>query len=304
MEGEKSLSDIYNLIQSTNKNLCDKIEGVSNDLKILAENVNKEVKEVKQKVLILEAENNTLKERLQTIERTLRKNNVVFYGIEEIENETFEHLAYQIKNLLKEKLAVDPPIIEFTNIFRLGKASNKKRPILVKLLSYETKINILKNKTKLKGTGIFISEDLSKENREERNILVKNLKEARGKNKQASIRGNRIIIEGEAYTSEELQNNQNNLQTNGYYSPPAARKTTSEPSTPVTLNQSEQNLEKKREESIKETSEEINFEYSEEEEIGGQKRKLEDKEKKKEERQLQKIPSPTFKKHRTTRKNK
>ncbi|KAJ8949944.1 hypothetical protein NQ317_011059 [Molorchus minor] len=128
------------------------------------------------------------------------------------------------------------PEIQIINAFRLGKSSNEKRPVVLQILSYTAKLDILKNRAKLKGTGIFVNEDLIKEDRENRQILVKKLKEARTNNKEARIKGKNIIIDGISYNSKQLQNelDNENSQTNGYYSPPTPRQINSEPATPTT----------------------------------------------------------------------
>ena len=61
------------------------------------------------------------------------------------------------------------------NVYLLGK-SEGTRPILIQFLSYFTKVQVLKECKKLKGTSISITEDLTKEEREVRRVLVKHKK--------------------------------------------------------------------------------------------------------------------------------
>ncbi|CAG9759995.1 unnamed protein product [Ceutorhynchus assimilis] len=81
----------------------------------------------------------------------------------------------------------------------------KSRHILVKLTSFLKSREILTNCKKLKGTGVSISEDLSKEEREENKILRKHLKEAKEQKLNAYIKNNQLVVNGQAYTAEELQ---------------------------------------------------------------------------------------------------
>lgn len=234
-----SIEDVYNLIKHVNENLTSKIESCNEDIKTLSNAFEKELEVLTEKVVSLEDENRNLKKRLLFTERKLRKNNLVFYGLKENTEETENSLVAKILDLLKEKLCVELKPLEITNAFRLGKKSGKIRPILVEFLCFFTKKEILSNCSKLKGTNIFVAEDLIEEDREERRCLVQNLKVAKEKNKEARIKGNTLVIEGKVYKYEDL------IRTNGdgYYFPPAPRRTISEASTPITTVPTEDEIE-------------------------------------------------------------
>ena len=83
---------------------------------------------------------------------------------------------------------------------RIGKKlHNKSRLILVKLDSAKEKINVLRAAKALKGSPIFIMEDLSREERKYRQKLVNEMKrERRGGNKAfIRFRDNKLIVNGE-----------------------------------------------------------------------------------------------------------
>jgi predicted RNA-binding protein YlxR (DUF448 family) len=72
---------------------------------------------------------------------------------------------------------------------RLGKLKiGQRRPILVRIRSFEEKLTVLKKGKLLSGSGLYISEDLSKEEREKRKVLVNEIKRARSQGKKAYIR--------------------------------------------------------------------------------------------------------------------
>ena len=74
-----------------------------------------------------------------------------------------KYLKKKVKDLIKEKLQINQDVqIECTHrtrATRLEQENNKPRIIVIKLLNYKVKVEILKNANKLKDMGIFINED-------------------------------------------------------------------------------------------------------------------------------------------------
>lgn len=149
----------------------------------------------------LEIRQNQIEERIARIEKLARKNNIVIFGLQPREENL---LSYTIEQL-NQHLNVNINALHINNLFSLGKNQNNP-PVLVQFTSFLTKLEVLKQSKNLKGTGIHISEELSKEERENRKVLVKHQKQARGKNLNAYIRNNKLIINHEAFTAEELEN--------------------------------------------------------------------------------------------------
>ncbi|KAF5296553.1 hypothetical protein FQA39_LY12471 [Lamprigera yunnana] len=58
---------------------------------------------------------------------------------------------------------------------------------------------------KLKGTNIWISEDYSKQVQKQRKLLLPYMKKARTKGNKANFDQNKLIINGERYTLEQIQ---------------------------------------------------------------------------------------------------
>ncbi|KAL3278156.1 hypothetical protein HHI36_013499 [Cryptolaemus montrouzieri] len=67
------------------------------------------------------------------------------------------------------------------------------------------KCQILKGANKLKGTSIFLSPDLSPEERAQHKMLVNHMNEARNRGKQAKLQGRTLIIEGQTITIQQLE---------------------------------------------------------------------------------------------------
>ena len=73
------------------------------------------------------------------------------------------------------------------------KRDNMPRTIVLKLLNYKDKTNIMKTANKLKGSGIYINEDFSKETTEKRKRLWNDIKRLRDEGKFAILQYDRIV---------------------------------------------------------------------------------------------------------------
>lgn len=224
-----TLNDIYKLLQSTNTNLSTKIDSVKQNCVKIDEKLSKELQEAQEQIRFLESENLSLRQKLRSIERKSLKYNLIVYGLAETGRNNNLDTRKQIEALFLDKLEIDLDPYDIRNCYRLGQNTEKTRPILVEFLSNFTRSVILRNRTKLKGTKIFIQEDLTFEDRQERKILVEKLKEAKEKNIPAILKGNKLVIEGRTYTYSDFE------KTDGEeLDPPVEyRRTNSEPSTPT-----------------------------------------------------------------------
>ncbi|CAG5014112.1 unnamed protein product [Parnassius apollo] len=82
---------------------------------------------------------------------------------------------------------------ELSSIYRVGKKTDGKiRPIKISCTTWRRN-EILKKKKKF-SEGVYVTEDLSKEELEERKTLIPKMKEARVSGKYAIIRNGKLII--------------------------------------------------------------------------------------------------------------
>ena len=197
------LNQLFAKLQST---LDGKITETKEELKEQIREVKDEINFVKykyeNKILDLEQENRILKSNLIQIERRVRKNNIIIFGIEEIQQNIIEDVA----KILTELLNIEISSADINDAYTIGKSKNKNgKPIIVEFISYQKKISVLKEAKTLKGNKIFIAHDQCPEDQTTRKTLYKHLKDARAKGQQAYIKGNRLIIDSEAYTVENLE---------------------------------------------------------------------------------------------------
>ncbi|CAG9814679.1 unnamed protein product [Phaedon cochleariae] len=99
-------------------------------------------------------------QKLDNMEQYSQRKNIRVFGIHENEKEdTFKVFTDFSKNILKVNLVED----DITRCRRVGEMpKTKQRPILIKFKTPKKRLNVLKEKKKLRGTKIAICEDLTK----------------------------------------------------------------------------------------------------------------------------------------------
>ena len=136
-------------------------------------------------------ENSDLAERVRSLEDYSRSSNIIIDGIPETNDESNERLQVDISKILSEKMKVTPKI---STCHRIGnKTPSRNRPIIVKLSSQDDRNKCLRNAPKLKGTNIFINEDVSKATQEIRRTKMPELMEKRKAGMIAYFSGTRIV---------------------------------------------------------------------------------------------------------------
>ena len=102
----------------------------------------------------------------------------------------------KVEDIIKNKFGIKKHVI-IERVHRGGnkqnKTFNKPRTIFAKLLDYRDKEQIIKNANKLKGSGIYINEDFSKETTEIRKELWLKVKKLRNEGMYAYIQYDRVI---------------------------------------------------------------------------------------------------------------
>ncbi|XP_057314220.1 ankyrin repeat domain-containing protein 12-like [Hydractinia symbiolongicarpus] len=132
-------------------------------------------------------------EKLRHLEDRQRRNNLRIDGLEESESESWDDTEKKVVNLFEHKLGLSNVHVERAH--RTGEKSNgKKRTIVLKLLDYKDKVNILNNSKKLKGTGIYVNEDYSTSTNQIRANLFKEMKIHRENGKYAIVLYDRLVV--------------------------------------------------------------------------------------------------------------
>ncbi|XP_075534599.1 uncharacterized protein LOC142568604 [Dermacentor variabilis] len=141
----------------------------------------------------VKSESIALASRLDDLEDRSRRHNLLFFGIPDGVSETWTQSEKHICELLSRHLNLRITDGTVERAHRLGAYT---RPIIVKFSSFKTKENILSQKSKLKSTGVSISEDFCRATRLTRKKL---LEFGKSSGQPFSLRFNKLVINNKAY---------------------------------------------------------------------------------------------------------
>ena len=125
-----------------------------------------------EKVLNLNNQVNDLHKKAEKQEQYSRRNCLLIHGVTEDKNENVDDLVVSI---IKNNMDIEIFSDDLCRAHRIGKSNGgakKGRPIIVKFVRHNIKHNIFRNKKRLKGKNISITESLTK-------VRMEKLNEAR-----------------------------------------------------------------------------------------------------------------------------
>eukprot|EP00745_Piridium_sociabile_P033839 TRINITY_DN5818_c0_g2_i1.p3 TRINITY_DN5818_c0_g2~~TRINITY_DN5818_c0_g2_i1.p3 ORF type:complete len:146 (+),score=28.95 TRINITY_DN5818_c0_g2_i1:598-1035(+) len=134
---------------------------------------------------------------MDDLEGRSKRNNLLFYGLPKLPNETSVNCEGMLCDLLTDKLDITDTV-EFDRVHRLNAKSDS--PVIARCVFFKHKMNILKSKAKLRGSDIFIGEDFSQRVRDIRRRLTPHLKKARQEGQRATMIYNHLLIDGRKFT--------------------------------------------------------------------------------------------------------
>ena len=150
--------------------------------------VNSKLNSIGKKIEELESKTDDLKNRS-------RRNNLCFDGIKEDARESWSDSEKKIKDLLASKFNIATDNFTVERAHRIGRRKEgKPRMIVAKFQSYKTKETILKKKSCLKGTNMFIREDFSDKTLAKRKELLPKMHEERKKGNIAFLRFDKLVV--------------------------------------------------------------------------------------------------------------
>ena len=163
----------------------------------------------------LKNELSDMKSQILYMESQSRRNNLIFDGVEENENETWEVTEGKIIDILARNLDIENAnLLMIERAHRLGKkkAVNvgqktvKPRQIIVKFSHFKDRQRIWLNKTKLKGKPVKIFEDYPEQIRSNRQTLWPYYQAARSLENFTSVSLNqdKLFLNNKLYTVKNL----------------------------------------------------------------------------------------------------
>lgn len=205
MMNDEDFSKLICKIEESNRKTI--YEANERQTEIIKQHVEKEIssvinrfeKELERISSDFEAKYNKLNDKFDQLEKFQRKNNVIIFGLPPVK----ENLLGHVLQILNQHLQLNIQSSEVNNVYTFGRNPNKK-PVVLSLISYIRKQEIVKNSRLLKPTGIFISDDLTVKERQDQQTLRHHLKIARSEGQDAFIRNKKLTINGRIFTPREL----------------------------------------------------------------------------------------------------
>jgi ribA/ribD-fused uncharacterized protein len=161
--------------------------------------------------IYMKQEQNKLSDRMNQIEARSMRENLIFAGVPESENETSSDLRGKITKIIEEDLHIDGEM-PINRCHRLPKPQHLKdgpqtpRNVVVRFVDYDDVAIILKNAKHLKDKDppLYINQQLPKEIMQRRRILYPVFQAARSHKMKASLVMDKLYIDGALYTMANL----------------------------------------------------------------------------------------------------
>lgn len=152
------------------------------------------INELKKKCQAAGESIDVLDDRCDYLEDYSRRNNVNITGMEERPGgETWEQTAEQVMKLFDKKMHLQNLSLERAH--RVGQRMDQRpRPVVARFLRYSDRDLVMRNATKLRGTKIYINDDLCPASQDKRRQQLPLLQRARSEGKIAYFRHTKLVI--------------------------------------------------------------------------------------------------------------
>ncbi|CAG4975275.1 unnamed protein product [Parnassius apollo] len=144
--------------------------------KSINENINEKFKNIEIKNLLLEEKIENQQRTIESLDRSLRRRNIIFFGFSE-EEKTYHDLEENILELINTHMKANCGTNNIEYMRRLGKPIEKVRPVIITFTTMGKKIELLKKKKLLMSTPYYIQKDFPLEVLQKRKELHVKLKE-------------------------------------------------------------------------------------------------------------------------------
>ncbi|KAH8030573.1 hypothetical protein HPB51_009634 [Rhipicephalus microplus] len=212
LAGQKELMKRMDTIDSSQKDITntlaqfkDRLESLECGLEYLSVCQTK-VADVELHVSTMKSAITSKAEKVDDLENRSRRNNIIIHGVSEPQDETLPSLTSRITDdFFKGKLDLNVTGIE--RCHRLGsKRPNKTRPVIVKLIDYREKLEILRNCVKPKDSGLYVTEDFSQKVRQARKNLWDSKVVNRERNERVKLLFDKVSVNGKLFVWDEAKN--------------------------------------------------------------------------------------------------
>lgn len=156
-------------------------------------NINEKFKNLEIKNEVLEKKIQEQSDKINNLERYIRRKNLVMFGVQEGEK-TYYELERRILKILNTHFNVQYNSNNIEAVRRIGKKSEKARPVIISFSTIGLKLEIQKNSKCLRNTQYYIKEDYPLEVLNKRKELQSLLKKEKDLGKTAFIKYDKLIV--------------------------------------------------------------------------------------------------------------
>lgn len=189
-EIKKLLESMQLEIRQQKTDLAEMKEDIKNTI---INNINEKFSNLEKKNAHLERKIEEQSTVIQNFERYMRRKNLILFGVAEQEK-SYHELQIKIIDIINTHFNLNFDSNNIEAVRRLGKKSDKTRPVIITFSTLGLKISILKNKKILEDTPYYLKEDYPLEVLNKRKELQEQLKNERELGKKAFIRYDKLII--------------------------------------------------------------------------------------------------------------
>ena len=192
--------EVLEQLDDINRKLDD-FQSQMNNMQFMQNKLEKENTEMKKTI-------SQLTSKVSYLEGQTKRDNLVFFGIPEQQEETWDDCEDEVRKVLDENLKLQGALsdneVGIERAHRIGKKQQgKTRPIVVKFSRYKTKNAILNLKHKLKGSHCRISEQFCEAIMRECRKFQPLIESAIQNKQRFSLKYNKLVIEGVTYCYDE-----------------------------------------------------------------------------------------------------
>lgn len=142
-----------------------------------------------------------LEENNAQLDRKLRRNNIIVFGLEIDEKDIICSTIDKLNNVLETNITIN----DINNIRKVGKKDQSSPSVLIEFVSFLKKREVYGRVSKLKGSGVSIANDMSFDDRQKQKILLTYMKKARDQGLSATLNGTNLTINNKTYTVQNLK---------------------------------------------------------------------------------------------------
>lgn len=142
--------------------------------------------------------------KVDDIEGRSRRNNLIFYGIND-DKEKSRDPEVILRDTLTNEFGVDMENVELDRVHRIPSARSPQ-PIIARFASYKQKQHTVSECRKKKHPTVRVSEDYTRRVRDVRKKLIPFLDKFRQEGKRATLVYDHLLVDGKRYNWDEVAN--------------------------------------------------------------------------------------------------